>query len=463
VQKSISTSDTSNTSKNRSSQEDSTQDRAFPSQSIPERNWSASVQTVLDHPPAAFPYQVIWGGVLFGIVFGAWAYLGHVDEVGQARGLLVAGGDVFKVHSVESGKVTNLMVKEGQQVTKGQVIAELDGQIDQGEVTRLVQVLAGDRQQLVQMQGLLDRFNSVAVNQVDITAADTQAQSSAIVESEAKSAALSATLQEQQADAAAYEDRLKRLQPLVAEGVIAQDRLFEAEQAWRDRLSAVTRTQGELAQVSAEVARLRSQLSLKQSQGNSTLLESAQQANQLQVEMTQLRAKITETESLIATAQLKRNQRVLVASVDGIVSTLNVRNPGEVVQPGQTVAEISAQNAPLMLKATIPNQEAGFIKVGLPVQLKFDAYPYQEYGIVPGRVVEISADAKPANHQAGTPTEPVYQVYIELEKNQVSTSQQVIAFKSGQAASADIVIRRRRIIDLLLDPFRRMQRGNISL
>jgi hemolysin D len=450
------------TSKNRDSEEQP-QDRSIPLHVVPDRNWSTSIQSVLDHPPAAFPYQVIWGGVLFSVAFGAWAYLGHVDEVGQARGQLVAGGDVFQVHSVELGKVTNLLVKEGQQVTKGQVIAELDGQIDQGEVTRLVQVLAGDRQQLTQMQGLLSRLNSVAVNQVDITTADTQAQAAAIAESEAKGAALRATLQEQQGDAAAYEDRLKRLQPLVAEGVIAQERLFEAEQAWRDRLSAVTRTQGELAQVTAEGDRLRSQLNLKQSQGSNTLLESAQQANQLQVEMTQLRAKITETESLISTAQVKRNQRVLVASVDGIVSTLNVRNPGEVVQPGQTVAEISAENAPLMLKATIPNQEAGFIRVGLPVQVKFDAYPYQEYGVVPGKVAEISADAKPANTQPGTPGEPIYEVYIALERNQISANQQVIPFKSGQVASADIVIRRRRIIDLLLDPFRKMQRGNISL
>jgi hemolysin D len=450
------------TPKNRDS-EDQPQDRSTPLHVVPDRNWSTSIQSVLDHPPAAFPYQVIWGGILFSVAFGAWAYLGHVDEVGQARGRLVAGGDVFQVHSVELGKVTNLLVKEGQQVTKGQVIAELDGQIDQGEVTRLVQVLAGDRQQLAQMQGLLDRLNSVAVNQVDITTADTQAQAAAIAESEAKGAALRATLQEQQGDAAAYEDRLKRLEPLVAEGVIAQERLFEAEQAWRDRLSAVTRTQGELAQVTAEGDRLRSQLSLKQSQGSNTLLESAQQANQLQVEMTQLRAKITETESLISTAQVKRNQRVLVASVDGIVSTLNVRNPGEVVQPGQTVAEISAENAPLMLRATIPNQEAGFIRVGLPVQVKFDAYPYQEYGIVPGKVAEISADAKPVNTQTGTPGEPIYEVYIELERNQISANQQVIPFKSGQVASADIVIRRRRIIDLLLDPFRKMQRGNISL
>jgi hemolysin D len=454
------------TSKNRSSEEPEehpAQDRSTPLHLVPDRNWSASIQTVLDHPPAAFPYQVIWGGVLFSMAFGAWAYFGQVDEVGQARGHLVAGGNVFQVHSVELGKVTNLMVKEGQKVTQGQVIAELDGQIDQGEVTRLVQVLAGDRQQLAQMQGLLNRLNSVATNQVDITTADQQAQVAAIAESEAKAAALRATLQEQEGDAAAYEDRLKRLQPLVAEGVIAQERLFEAEQNWRDRLSAVTRTQGEVAQVAAELERLRSQLNLKQSQGSNTLLESAQQANQLQVEMTQLSAKITETESLISTAQVKRNQRVLVASVDGIVSTLNVRNPGEVVQPGQTVAEISAQNAPLMLKATIPNREAGFIRVGLPVQVKFDAYPYQEYGIVPGKVAEISADAKPANSQSGAPSEPVYQVYIELERNQISTRQQVVPFKSGQAASADIVIRRRRIIDLLLDPFRQMQRGNINL
>jgi hemolysin D len=448
-------------SQDRFSEDYSLTDRFDPDYSPQEQNWSASVQTILDHPPARFPYQMIWGGIAFCIAFGAWAYLGHIDEVGQARGQLVAGGDVYKVNPVELGKVTNIMVKEGQKVSKGQVVAAMDGQVVAGEVERLSQSLSADRQQLSQMEGLLDRLNSVSLNQVGIAAADNQAQASSIVEAEAKAAALRTELVAEESDAAAHQERLDRLQPLVAQGVISQDRLFESTQALRDRQNAMAQTQGQLIQTTAEIDRLRSLLTLKQAQGTNTLLGSVQQTEQLAVEVTKLKAKIAETEILISNTEVKRNQGFLVSPVDGIVSTLNIRNPGEVVQPGQTVAEISAQNAPLILKATLPNQEAGFIKVGLPVQVKFDAFPYQEYGIVPGKVYAISPDAKPAN--PNEPADPVYQVYIALDRTQVSANQQTIPFKSGQVASADIVIRRRRIMDVLLDPFRQLQKGNLNL
>ena len=52
-------------------------------------------------------------------------------------------------------------------------------------------------------------------------------------------------------------------------------------------------------------------------------------------------------------------------------------NQGEVIQPGQTVAEITPKNAPLILTASLPNDKAGFVKTGMSVKVKFDAYPYQ--------------------------------------------------------------------------------------
>jgi HlyD family secretion protein len=140
------------------------------------------------------------------------------------------------------------------------------------------------------------------------------------------------------------------------------------------------------------------------------------------------------------------------------VSSLNVSHAGEVVQPGQTLAEISPQDTPLVLSAILPNREAGFVKTGMPVQVKLDAYPYQDYGIVPGKVTSISPDAKP-DQQLG----PVYQVKVSLDRNSVTSEHGSIRFKAGQTASADIIIRRRRIADILLDPIRQFQKGGIKL
>jgi hemolysin D len=423
-----------------------------------EIEWSPSIQTILDHPPALFPRQLIFGGTLFFLAFAAWAYFGQIDEVGQAKGQLIPRGDIYKIHPVELGKVTRIAVKEGQRVKAGQLLAELDTQTADGDVSRLRQAIAAEQVQLSQMELLVSRLQLDARSRGEISQADAEAQQAAIAEAKAKAASFQDSLTQLNTDAAAHQTRLDRLKPLVGDGAISQERLFEVEQALRDRQNTITRTQGDLAQTQAEISRLQAGLSQKRAEGGKTQLEVQQQAQQLEVQITQLKAKIAETQNLLATANIKRKQNLLVSPIAGTVSTLNIRNPGEVLQPGQTVAEVAAQNAPLTLRAKLPNHEAGFVKVGMPVQVKLDAYPYQEYGVIPGKVLAISSDAKPNNQ-----TDPIYQVDISLDRNQITAHQQTIQFKTGQAATADIIIRRRRIIDVLFDPIRQLQKGGISL
>jgi len=113
---------------------------------------------------------------------------------------------------------------------------------------------------------------------------------------------------------------------------------------------------------------------------------------------------------------------------------------------------------PLVLSASLPNQEAGFVKTGMPVQVKLDAYPYQNYGIVSGKVTSISPDTKP-DERLGA----VYRVEVSLAQSYLTANHQNIKLKAGETATAEIIIRRRRIADLLLDPIRQLQNGGINL
>ncbi|MEM7758609.1 MAG: HlyD family efflux transporter periplasmic adaptor subunit, partial [Cyanobacteria bacterium P01_A01_bin.40] len=151
-------------------------------------------------------------------------------------------------------------------------------------------------------------------------------------------------------------------------------------------------------------------------------------------------------------------KRSLRAPVGGVVLSFNVVNTGKVVQSGETVAEIAPQNSPLVLSAILPDSEAGFVAKGMPVQVKFDAYSYQDYGVIPGKVISVSSDRK-ADEKLGDG----YRIKIELERNYVVEEEQKIWFKPGQTATADVVIRRQRIIDVLLDPIKKLQQDGIEL
>ena len=449
-------------------------------------NWSTSLQTLLDQPPATLPRKLVLGGVIFCLAFTAWANFGTIDEVGHAQGRLVPQGDVYKIHPVVLGKVDNIAVKEGEVVQAGQVVVELDRDIAANEVQRLQQELAAHKTEWLQTNALIEQIRQEAETHGAVLAAQIKAQDAAIAQAKAQAEAHEVLLvenqgtintqkqllQELETDVVAHQGRLAQLQPLLEDGAISQEIVFQREQALRDRQHQITQNKGELQQTrsasnrlqaeqrqaQAELERLQAELAQKQAEGNRTLLESQQKIQQLQVQVTQFQAKINETQNRLTTAKAQLQQLSLKSPVDGSISSLNLPNPGEVVQPGQTIAEIAPQDTPLVLSAILPNREAGFVKTGMPVQVKLDAFPYQDYGIISGEVTSISPDSKP-DERLGA----VYQVEIALEQNSVRDNQTTISLKAGQTASADIVLRRRRIVDILFDPIKQLQKGGMQL
>ncbi|WP_017721432.1 HlyD family efflux transporter periplasmic adaptor subunit [Kamptonema formosum] len=535
-------------------------------------NWSVSLQTVLDRPPASFTSRVMVAGLVFCAAFAGWAWLGQIEEVGHARGRLVPLGEVYKIHPVELGKVANVAVKEGEAIKAGAVLVELDTQLFAGEVQRLEEQLKSYQVELNQKLSLLEKARLEAGTRAAIAEADIQAQKAGLVAAREKAATASQLLealrkqviahqarlerlqpllatnqklieqlqgdarsasgrlqrlkplagtseelkQQLQADVEAAAERVERLKPLVEEGAISKEFLFQAEQALRDRQSAIarnelqegaslkeqlfqaeqglssatraitqtqlqegtnlkeqlfaaeqalresrqsiTQTEGETQQAKAQAEQLQAVVSQKQAEAQRIQLEAQQQIQQLEVELTALKAKIVETQNLLHSANVKLKERFLKAPADGVVLSLNVSKPGEVVQPAQTVAEIAPHGAPLVLKASLPNQEAGFVKTGMPVKIKFDAYPYQDYGIVQGKVTSISPDVKP-DEKLGA----VYEVEVTLDRNYVRDDRQRIPFKAGQTATADIIIRRRRIADVFLAPIKQLQKSGLDL
>ncbi|WP_413167420.1 HlyD family efflux transporter periplasmic adaptor subunit [Capilliphycus salinus ALCB114379] len=478
-------------------------------------SWSTALQSVLDQPPASFPMRVFTGGAVFFMAFATWAHFGTVEEIGYAQGELIPQGNVFKVHPVEMGKIATLAVKEGDAVKTGQVIAELDSQMAVAEIERLQQQLNSLQIEQTQKQGLLERTRlekqsrtaiaqaQIQTHEAEIERVKTQIRGSERILNQLKLQAESAQarlenieplptqadelLEKLYADKAASVERVERLKPLVEEGAISQELLFQAEQSLRDRERAIVHAQlseknstkeqvfqaeqmlrdrqqmiaqneGELQQLQAEVNRLYVELEQKQSETEAVEIEADQKIQQIELEIIRLQAAFKETQSLLIAAKMQREERFIFAPVDGYISTLNVSNTGEVVQPGQNIAEILPENTPLVLSASMPSKDAGFIKVGMSVNVKFDAYPYQDYGIIEGTVSSISPDTKIEPNQP-----PVYQLEIELEQNYVLENQEEVAFKPGQTATADIIIRQRRIADVILEPFQKFKKDGIKL
>ena len=477
--------------------------------------WSPALNQLLEEPPATFPQRLTLGAMAFCLAVGSWAWFGEIDEVSKAQGKLIPQGETYKIEPVELGQVKYIAVEEGEEVKAGQTLVKLDTELAEQETARLEQMIQAYQTELSQKQALQEKLILEAKTREDITKAETSAQGAAIFLAQEKATTYTHLLTLQRSEARAYrtrkgslkpvltiaqehlnqlkaektsrQQRLNRLQPLVKKGAVSQEYVFQAEQSLRDierqitqgklqeitnfreqvfqsnqsirELQAnITRSQGELASAIREVQRLEAELIQKQAEGKRIQLEIQQKIKQLEFELAQIESKIADTQNLLSAAEAKLQQKSLKAPVDGIILSLNIDNSGKVVQAGETIIEIAPQETPLILSASLPNKEAGFIKEGMAVQVKLDAYPYQQYGLIPGTVNYLSADAKP-DPQLGE----VYQVEVALERDYITDNQEQIKFKAGQTATADIIIRRRRILDVWLEPIKKLQHDGIEM
>jgi hemolysin D len=158
----------------------------------------------------------------------------------------------------------------------------------------------------------------------------------------------------------------------------------------------------------------------------------------------------------ISATELAVRQALIKAPVRGTITSLDVRSIGAVVQAGQKIAEIAPEGARLLVEARVANKDVAFIRPGLITQVKLDALPFQDYGSLPGKVLEVSQNAL-VDGNGGS----FYKVTIEVDRTTIRAKGREITLLPGMALSADIVTERTTVMDLLLEPLRKV-RGDMG-
>ena len=89
---------------------------------------------------------------------------------------------------------------------------------------------------------------------------------------------------------------------------------------------------------------------------------------------------------------------------------------------------------------------------GLPAKLKFDAFPFQDYGIIEGTVIDVSPDA-----QVNKESDSFYKVTIAPSKTEIAANGKNVPLRPGLLVTAEIITERRSILGFLLEPFRKFK------
>jgi membrane fusion protein len=154
-------------------------------------------------------------------------------------------------------------------------------------------------------------------------------------------------------------------------------------------------------------------------------------------------------------AENDARRRVLVrAPQDGTVTAITAE-PGQAAALHQALASLLPAGSELEAELYAPSHAAGFVRPGMPVLLRYQAYPYQKFGQARGRVREISASAMRPDELAptlATSSAPLYRVRVTLDRQGVTAYGAEHALASGTALDATVLLERRRLYEWVLEP-----------
>lgn len=143
----------------------------------------------------------------------------------------------------------------------------------------------------------------------------------------------------------------------------------------------------------------------------------------------------------------KNTKQTLVSPCDGYVDKLFIHTLGGVVTPAQELAAITPADMPLLIKATVLNQDIGFVKEGMPVSVKIDTFNFQKYGMIDGKVLTISKNSI-NDEKLG----PVYEIYITPLTNTLNVEGKNEPIRTGMTLTAEVNVGKRRIIEFFIYP-----------
>jgi len=365
--------------------------------------------------------------VLCVLIFGAYTKKERVQGVIQAR------DGVAMIVPPEAGLVKRVLVKEGQAVKAGDVIAEISNErfTDAGSTQTLLEGnLKGQRQQVMtQAQG-----------QDEAHAASLEAVEQRLSQAQRDERSLGEEIQLQTQQIRSARKLLDQLKPLLTEHIVSELQYEQQNQALLEQTAKLQTLQRQRSAVQNDMAQARDERAKLKAQHRVTRAGLDRDLLTLQQEEVQRRgARVT----------------LLKAPVDGIVSGL-VASVGQSAPAGATLASVVPSASPMEAVLYVPSTAIGFIKAGQGVRLSYDAFPYQRFGQYHGTVESVSQTDVPVSTGRGNGSSEdrraFFMVRVTLDSSMVKAYGTQVSLHPGHTLTADIEIDRRKLIRWMLDP-----------
>ena len=449
---------------------------------------------------------ILWGIVGVTSFTLIWSAVAKIEEAIPATGKLEPQGTVREVKVPLNGLVKEVYIKDGQQVKQGDLLLRLDhtaqkaqkvylqkvrnnllqeNQFYQSQMGGKVRVPATNQVKLPEEIAILTKNRAGLVAENQLYRVQLSGKSSGVNltpdqqlrlqtnQQELKTKAATVKLEASQLEKQVLQNQvklanaknvlkinsriLKDLEPLFKQGAIARLQYLQQEQQVSTQQSDVDELTQEGERLKLAIAQSGERLQNTMSASNQDLWTKIADNDKRIAEIdSQLKKAIVENEKNIAEMdnQISQNQvsldyQEIRSPVNGTIFDLKASNPGFVANSTEPVLKVVPENS-LKAEVFLTNKDIGFVRAGMPVDIRIDSFPFSEFGDIKGTLESIGSDALPP-----TQIRPYYSfpVTVRLNQQALILKDKQLPLQSGMSVSVNIKLRKRTILSIFIDGF----------
>lgn len=424
---------------------------------IKETEFMDQLEAAARMKPSRASSVMLWSITAMIVLFIVWASFARIEELTRGQGQVVPTKEIQTVQSLEGGLLQELLVGQGDRVTKGQVLMRLSDVMFSSEergaeakadslklkIARLEAEASG--KDFIVPEDLLKKIPDIAQNEQALYRSRQQELKNAISILEDKLRTVKADIDEAQAQINRLSSSRGSLQQElgITRDMVAKKAVSKLEQLRLER--EVNDIGGQINAQQERIAGLRADLSATEKQKND---QTDRFRSQALTELSDVKTQIAQLGESLKSIGDRVSRTELRAPVDGVVNNIAVRTIGGVIEPAQKLIEIVPVDSELKIIAKVSPNNIAFLRVGQPVKVKITAYDPQRYGSLQGELVRIGASS--VTDREGN---VFFEIEVRTDKNHLGTAQAPLPVTPGMVADTEVVTGKRTIMEYVLKPF----------
>lgn len=395
--------------------------------------------------------------VLFFAFFILWANFATLDEVTRGMGKIIPSSEVQAMQTIDAGIVDEILVKEGDQVEAGQILARLsdiEASSDLGanrarylgllaSITRLQAEAEGKTEVVFPAEvekeapnSVTEELNSFRANQRQRDGQKKVLQEQ-LTQREQEVDEINSRIGDLRGVIGMQRDEKNMIAPLVAKGSAPKLELLQLERAIKEKTSELNGLQASLP---------RSKTAVDEAKARLADLESTMKA-EAQKELSTKLTEMNEIRERLTALKERKTRKEIRSPVSGTIQDITVKTLGGVVKPGEDFIKIVPKDDQLIVEARVKPSDRAFIYPGQPAVIKLTAYDFAVYGGLKGELLDISADT--FEDEKG---DTYYRVRLRTYETQLKRKDEVLPIIPGMVASVDILTGKKTVMQYIMKP-----------